>query len=1133
MVSPPAYTFASDFSFQLDVLRKSGASHRVDGLTLKPAQLLSDQVAADRMVETLCQETTLDRGQAEALYQSLCRDMAIAQGPPGTGKTFLGVSLARVLVASRPADSRKPILVVCMTNHALDSFLKGLREAGIRGLVRFGTQSKEDWTKPLQLSNVVKKVKKTTYEKGCSQQAQYQVEALAIEGRSWCEALNEKVLGWPAVRDYLQAHTPGILSRFTEVEKSDQSNISDIRLARKAGGFAYKYWCEGGDISDIDSLIESFSSLIGSSHPTKDFDPSYLAARGRLHRNIAWNAKDVKDASARDDIWKLSLQEREGLLEEWSRRINAQSILDRVAEVHRRHQDALTQKRSVQSNFEVRVLEDMNIIATTTTSCAMNWSKLERLGLKTLICEEAGEVMEAQSLCALFHTIEHAISIGDPLQLRPQVNEPCLSLETLNGTEYRLDESLMERLMFPATDGISPLPSSKLNIQRRMHPEIADIMRATLYPYLMDHDSTTNRERVAGIADRIFWLDHKEPEDSPDPLSPDGTSSLNLFEVEMVTGMVEYLISSNEYEYKDITILTPYNGQLAAFRERLKGVCSIWLSEKDREALIGEGLLSAEDFHDGTQTDVDISDMLRLATVDNFQGEESKIIILSVVRSNDAGRVGFMRTPNRINVACSRARNGFYIVGNASLMSVVPTWQQITNLLAFKGKMGPAFRICCPRHPEIFYHIHEPHQWHSIPPCQALCEFRFACGHQCGMRCHAPSLHERIGCTQVCERVHKECGHVCTRVCGQPCGDCNHQQPSVKLACGHIGTFTCAEAIDGMTNADVVCQRQIIIRHTECGRAQQVLCGSQGTNGPCQQSCGTILDCGHSCEGVCSDCILAGAHPTCQAKCQNMHPQCRHVCGSRCHAGSVCPPCQQSCQRHCSHGGCDKECSAVCDPCTHRCDWACDHEGRCTSLCSLPCTRLPCSKRCDKILSCGHPCPSLCGERCATVCSLCQNGTLPTKTQMYLACGHSFDIDVLDSHIGVTGLYQIDTHGNIQALAMGLESGMDSVNPQCPICTQDCAEIRRYSICKQLRDFTGVADILSALFARKTNYFLKRAYAIKLDLDATFARFHETIRPGPLTGKANETKIRERVSALDELHEHIGGFRGKNIQSLF
>ena len=61
-------------------------------------------------------------------------------------------------------------------------------------------------------------------------------------------------------------------------------------------------------------------------------------------------------------------------------------------------------------------LED--IIGLTTTACAMHWPTLEQLRLQVVLCEEAGEVMEAETLCTLFPSVEHAISIGDPLQLR-------------------------------------------------------------------------------------------------------------------------------------------------------------------------------------------------------------------------------------------------------------------------------------------------------------------------------------------------------------------------------------------------------------------------------------------------------------------------------------------------------------------------------------------------------------------------------------------------------------------------------------------------------------------------------------------------------------------------------------------
>ncbi|KAL2628685.1 hypothetical protein R1flu_013371 [Riccia fluitans] len=90
--------------------------------------------------------SSLDQAQLHALKHGLTKELSIIQGPPGTGKTFLGLLLVRILLAnfksaaeqkvqnSRPAVSRKekgyarkgPVLVICMTNHALDQFLEGI-----------------------------------------------------------------------------------------------------------------------------------------------------------------------------------------------------------------------------------------------------------------------------------------------------------------------------------------------------------------------------------------------------------------------------------------------------------------------------------------------------------------------------------------------------------------------------------------------------------------------------------------------------------------------------------------------------------------------------------------------------------------------------------------------------------------------------------------------------------------------------------------------------------------------------------------------------------------------------------------------------------------------------------------------
>jgi len=88
-VSPPQYTMNNGFSFQVDTLRKTGLLCDEKLLALKPCDILADIEIQNRYIDSLCNETTLDRGQATAMCENLCRGLAFTQGPPGTGKTYL------------------------------------------------------------------------------------------------------------------------------------------------------------------------------------------------------------------------------------------------------------------------------------------------------------------------------------------------------------------------------------------------------------------------------------------------------------------------------------------------------------------------------------------------------------------------------------------------------------------------------------------------------------------------------------------------------------------------------------------------------------------------------------------------------------------------------------------------------------------------------------------------------------------------------------------------------------------------------------------------------------------------------------------------------------------------------------
>lgn len=619
------------------------------------------------------------------------------------------------------------------------------------------------------------------------------------------------------------------------------------------------------------------------------------------------------------------------------------------------------------------------------------------------------------------------------------------------------------------------------------------------------------------------------PEDTPDPGSSMAKSFSNAFEVEMVVGLVEYLINSNEYDYQDITILTPYNGQLAAFTHRLNGTCSLWLSEKDRESLLLEGLLEPEEASFGAKADINVASMLRLATIDNFQGEESKIVILSTVRSNFESRVGFLKTPNRINVGCSRAKNGFYIVGNATLMSAVPMWNHISKDLSAKRRIGPAFRACCSRHPGKVYQVRSPEQWYDIPECEVPCGSKLPCGHPCTLKCHAPALHDRISCAQPCPRHHEACGHRCTKKCGEPCEDCGSELSSVTLLCGHMAVQTC-----GGTQEDdkIICKTLLEPIRLDCGHIQQPVCSTKDQPMKCNEMCNQPLECGHHCRAICHTCTVNKSHPPCSSPC-GKELKCGHRCAENCHIGGNCPSCQLPCKRSCGHGSCSRPCSHICDPCVRPCDWPadCPHKSSCSTMCCLPCNRLPCNEPCTKVyLPCRHLCPSLCGEMCPAGCPVCRYHDLSQKTYIFLPCGHHFEVEFLDRHLGLTNIYRLDTSGNIEKVDCDTKGQVTNMVSACPTCGKGCKKVRRYALHHQLLAFKGNIDRMHTKLSRKMNMFMEQLYDGKIKLDKTFNDFRERLRPGPLAGRSNADLVRYRGNTLEEIQSSIRDFKDQVVQ---
>lgn len=356
------------------------------------------------------------------------------------------------------------------------------------------------------------------------------------------------------------------------------------------------------------------------------------------------------DRLLQEDVWTLKASERARLLSYWQEaaltEINQQVLT--LLEAHSAEKERYT---SAFNMSDVQRLNDCQVVGVTTTQLANNADLLRNLNAKVLICEEAAEVLESHVLTALIPSIQHAILIGDHLQLRPRISNLRLSMDyERESPKYNLDESLFERLAnfrFGESTSIEggqneqeySFPVMQLSHQRRMHPSISELVRETLYPKLQDHPTMASYPLVPGIAHRLYWLDHPHLEDPTDPTEP-MQSKTNTWEIGMVTALVRHLCQQGKYGPGEIAVLTPYVGQLRMLRNILEKEMTLIISETDSDVLDEtEGLevSGTSTAHakwcgkQGAPLKGSLLDVVRLATVDNFQvGDNQNLQIIGL-----------------------------------------------------------------------------------------------------------------------------------------------------------------------------------------------------------------------------------------------------------------------------------------------------------------------------------------------------------------------------------------------------------------------------------------------------------------------------------------------------------------------
>ncbi|XVF85499.1 hypothetical protein PTKIN_Ptkin17bG0122500 [Pterospermum kingtungense] len=277
-----------------------------------------------------------------------------------------------------------------------------------------------------------------------------------------------------------------------------------------------------------------------------------------------------------------------------------------------------------------------------TASGSYKLFKVEIKPLNVLVIDEAAQLKECESAIPLqLPGIAHSVLVGDEWQL-PAVVQCNVSNEAGFG------RSLFQRL--------STLGYSKhlLNIQYRMHPSICRFPNARFYDSqildaaVVKHKSYERHYLPWPMFGPYSFLNVPGRDEVDDV----GHSRRNMVEVAVVLGLVRILFKAWDGS-RDLSvgIISPYAAQVVAIQEKL--------SRKYNK-------------FDGFA--------VKVKSDDGFQGGEEDIMIISTVRSNTSGAIGFLSNSQRTNFALTRARHSLWILGDGRTLSKSGSvWEELVH----------------------------------------------------------------------------------------------------------------------------------------------------------------------------------------------------------------------------------------------------------------------------------------------------------------------------------------------------------------------------------------------------------------------------------------------------------------------
>jgi len=471
----------------------------------------------------------------------------------------------------------------------------------------------------------------------------------------------EKVNAWENNLNQLEKIAPQ-LEPFTilaEIKNILQEKLNPIQ--EKSDKFAEQLQSCQTEINQIQQALQQ--------------PPAKTLIAERNWWKLAWQKipENLKPTVPETEIFAIELLQKIQLqLQNWQQELETEETqLNRNQKFIQDWIEKLKKPSEKDSNDLRKIyLDNANVIGITCVQAASRSFAEEFNSFDVVIIDEVSKCTPPEILIPALKG-KKLVLVGDHRQLPPMLNDNTIeeTAEEMKISKEELDcleESLFKTHFETATEKIKQM----LTIQYRMHPNIMGAINQFYQHRLQCGLLEPDQQRAHNLGGKILqenqhiiWVKMPQLENFIE--QKEGTSPFNEKEVDVIEKLCGEMEKSWSVKIaeglprKELGIITFYNAQLRLIESRI----------------------NPENFP---------SLHIRTGTVDRFQGMERQVIIVSMVRNNKEGKVGFAKKPERVNVAFSRAQELLVIVGCHGLFTqhygmVGNMYSEVSNVVRSQG----------------------------------------------------------------------------------------------------------------------------------------------------------------------------------------------------------------------------------------------------------------------------------------------------------------------------------------------------------------------------------------------------------------------------------------------------------------